>query len=718
MATTPQDTSSPNDTGPSLPPPHRYESSLGALRTFLFGRPLASAYTGHQQLPKLLALPIFSSDALSSVAYATEAIMGVLILTSTMALRQSLGIAAAICVLIFIVMASYRQIIAAYPTGGGAYPVAKENLGTLPALVAGAALLVDYILTVAVSVASGVDAVGSFSSASVTWLEILGSWVNLHKSAVCLFCTALIMLANLRGVKESGAIFALPAYVFITSFVVLICEGIFGYYSGHIHPMTLAQMNVEAHAMDYNTGLKVAGVYLILQAFSSGCSALTGMEAISNTVPYFKQPSDKNAQDTMSWMAFIAIFFFAGITYLAVVFHTLPMDTKSADYQTVISQIAHNVFDGTGFAWFYYVVQISTAIILILAANTAFAGFPQLSAMLARDRFLPRQLASVGDRLVYANGIVILALVSCVLLVIFQGDVYELIPLYAVGVFTSFTLAQSGMVRHWLNDRRPGWQYSIFLNGLGAVATAIVAIIFVVSKWASGVVISPSLRVWTDGVWQWAPAGLHHWSFRAYRQWQYAHPGQALPGFTIGPGLTPHYGAWLVAVLIPLLVLMFKKIQLHYQAVRQQLSLQTYHPHTPGRHVVLVLIPGLNRGVVDALQYAALISTDCRAVYVEIDESVTPRLKENWEKWADDIPLLILASPYRSLIGPVRRYIDAVQRERADDVVTVVLPEFVSTKWWHALLHNQAGLLLKLSLLNRPGIVVTNVRYFLSPETP
>lgn len=706
MATTPQEPSPPPE-APVLPPPHRYDSSLGALRAFLFGRALPTAFAGHQRLPKLLALPIFSADALSSVAYATEAILGVLILAGTGALRQSIPIGIAICALILIVSLSYRQVIFAYPNGGGAYPVSKENLGTLPALIAGAALLVDYMLTVAVSVASGVDAIGSFST-----------WIHIHTVQVCLVSVALITLANWRGVKESGAIFALPTYIFIFSLLTLIVVAAIQLVTGHAHIPTITQTIVIARVHGLRVAETMAGLYLILQAFSSGCSALTGLEAISNTVPYFQEPRAKNAAATMSWMAGIAITLFFGITYLANVFRALPIPEEAPDYQSVISQLAHDVFGGSAFAWFYFVVQFATAVVLILAANTAFAGFPQLSAMLARDRFLPRQLASVGDRLVYANGIFVLAVVSAILLVIFRGNVYELIPLYAVGVFTSFTLAQAGMVRHWLHDKRPGWQYSIFLNGLGAVATALVAIIFVVSKWASGVVISQSIRIWTDGVWQWHAGEFHHWSFRAYRQWQHAHPGQALPGFTIGPGLTPHYGAWLVAVLIPLLVMMFRKIELHYQDVRRQLSLQNYHPRMPARHVVLVLIPGLNRGVVDALHYASMISSDCRAVYVEIDEAITPRLKENWEKWSDDIPLLILASPFRSLIGPVRRYIDAVQRERSDDVVTVVLPEFVSTKWWHAILHNQAGLLLKLSLLNRPGIVVTNVRYFLRPDTP
>lgn len=695
-----------------------YDSSIKLLRSILFGQALASTQTGHQKLPKILALPIFSSDALSSVAYATEAILGVLILASTGALRQSIPIGAAICALILVVCLSYRQIIFAYPNGGGAYPVGKENLGTSPALIAGAALLIDYILTVAVSVASGVDAIGSFSSCGVEWLRHVGFWVHQHTVEVSVACTLVIMFANLRGVRESGTVFAIPAYAFIISFFALIIAGLAGIYVTHsVVVPTVQQAEVAARMHGMRVGATLAGWYLVLQAFSSGCSALTGMEAISNTTPYFQEPRDKNAAATMSWMAGIAIFFFFGITYLANVVHALPINSNAEDYQTVISQLAHVVFDNTHFAWFYYFIQISTAIILILAANTAFAGFPQLASMLAKDNFLPRQLASVGDRLVFANGIVILAIVSALLLVVFQGDVYELIPLYAVGVFTSFTIAQAGMVKRWITQKQKGWQGSMAINGLGSVVTAAVALIFVVSKWASGVVINPHFSFPTYGVWDLQNGHLARYSLDAYRAWQYAHPHQALPGFTIGPDLTPHYGAWIVALLIPLNVAMFHKIAAHYVDYEHYLNLDGFHPAQPKRHVVLVLVPRLHRGVVNSLIYAQSISHDARAVYVEINEAATQPLKEQWEEWSQGLPLLVLSSPYRSLIGPLLAYIKAVQREGSNEVVTVVLPEFVSTRWWHAFLHNQAGLILKLALSTRPGIVVSNVRYFFQGQS-
>jgi amino acid transporter len=696
---------------------HPYDSSIRNLRQLLFGRALMSSQAGHQQLPKLLALPIFSSDALSSVAYATEAILGVLIAASTGALRQSIPIGFAICALIIVVALSYRQIIFAYPHGGGAYPVGKENLGTTPALIAGAALLIDYILTVAVSVASGVDAVGSFSSADIGWLRASGYWVHMHSVQVCIAFTMLIMFANLRGVKESGTVFAVPAYAFILGFVVMIVFGLLGIFTGHIHPPTVEQAAATARAHGMPVGVQLAGWYLLLQAFSSGCSALTGMEAISNTTPFFQAPQDKNAAATMLWMAGIAVFFFFGITYLADVVHALPIDAKAADYQTVISQIAHAVFDNSKFAWFYYFVQIATAIILILAANTAFAGFPQLASMLAKDSFLPRQLASIGDRLVFANGIVILAIAGSALLYVFQGDVYELIPLYAVGVFTSFTIAQAGMVRRWLKFRSAGWRVGIVLNAFGAVVTAAVALIFVISKWASGVVISSELTFPTFGVYQIADGHVTKYALADYRVWQHAHHGQTLAGITIGPDLTPHYGAWIVAVLIPIMVFMFRSVAAHYREYETQLDLNDWEPGKPKRHVVLVLVPRLHRGVVNSLVYAQSISPDARAVYVEINEAATKPLKEQWEEWSNGMPLLILASPFRSLVGPLLRYIQAVQREGANEIVTVVLPEFVSTKWWHALLHNQAGLVLKIALALRPGIVVSNVRYFFERPT-
>jgi hypothetical protein len=413
-------------------------------------------------------------------------------------------------------------------------------------------------------------------------------------------------------------------------------------------------------------------------------------------------------------MAGIAVFFFFGITYLANVFRTIPIDSTAADYQTIISQLGHQVFDSSWAWWFYYVIQISTAIILILAANTAFAGFPQLASMLAKDRFLPRQLASIGDRLVYANGIVVLAAMSCVLIEVFKGDVYELIPLYAVGVFTSFTIAQSGMVVHWLRERSKNWQASIAMNGLGAIATAAVALIFVISKWDSGVFISSDFSLPLHGVIVVTYNSLNHIGLHDYRHWQHVHSGALHPGFIIGPTLEPRYGAWLVVVLIPLLVAMFRRIEAHYVEIRTQLTLTDYEePPVSKKNIAIVLVPGMHRGIVDALRYAQLISDDVRGIYVEIDESSTPILRKRWEEWSNGVPLLILASPYRSLRGPMLRYIDAVQRESRNETITVVLPEFVSERWWHHILHNQAGLLLKLALSGHEGVVVSNVRYFL-----
>jgi amino acid transporter len=699
---------------PEMPPAHRYESMLGPIREIFFGRPLSASLTGHQRLPKFLALPIFSSDALSSVAYATEAILGVLVLASTGAMHQAIYIAIAICVLILVVSLSYRQIIFAYPNGGGAYPVGKENLGTLAALTAGASLLVDYVLTVAVSVASGVDAIGSFESSDLEVLHFVGSWVHTHTVEVCLLSVVIITFANLRGVRESGTIFAWPTYVFILSLFSCIVGGIFEIITGHHAFPTESMAMTVARAHDLTVGAQLAGTYLVLQAFSSGCSALTGLEAISNTVPYFQNPQDRNAATTMLWMCCIAIVLFAGTTVLAIVMHSVPIPESASDYQSIISQVSHDVFDGTPFFGMYFVVQIATALVLVLAANTAFAGFPQLCSMLANDRFLPRQLASLGDRLVYANGIIFLALASAVLIVVFGGNVYELIPLYAVGVFTSFTIAQTGMVKRWIRVKTPGWQFGLALNALGALCTAAVALIFVVSKWASGVVIDSSIDLWTDGVWQWNADRLRHFSPNGYRAWQHLHHGQTLPGMIVGPNLTPHYGAWIVAVLIPFLVVTFYKIHDHYADAEQQLRLAPPEEFRPVSHTVLVLIPRLHRGVLEALRYAQTISDDTRALYVEIDEAGTPGLKAIWEDYAHGTPLIILNSPFRSLYGPILRYMDAILRDRPGEKLTIVIPEFVSKKWWHNILHNNSGLLLKYILAGKPNVIVTNVRYFLN----
>jgi len=647
----------------TLPPPHKYDSALGRLRRIIFGRALPTSGAGHQKLPVFLALPIFSSDALSSNAYATEAILSVLLGSAILTgnLHFALPIGFGICTLLIVVVLSYRQVIFAYPGGGGAYPVSRDNLGTVPSLVAAASLLVDYVLTVATSVAAGVAA-------------IITAVPSLHEHLVlmCILGVLIVAILNLRGVREAGWAFAGPAYLFIFSILATVVAGIIGL-AIHAPHITEAQRLGDSYAAS-KTGLATVGLYLVLRGFSQGCTALTGVEAISNTTPLFKEPSDKNAALTTVWMGVLAVIMFMGLTYLTVRFgiHN-HLDATQNDYQSVVGQVANTAWP-PALHFMFYVVQYSTAVILVIAANAAFAGFPQLASMLARDSFLPRQLANIGDRLSYSNGIILLSIAAIALIVIFKGIVDALLSLYAIGVFTSFTLAQIGMVRHWLRERHPGWQVSLSFNALGAVATGAVTLIIAVSKFADGDVIS-----------------------------RYFHFGR----------YQPHYGAWLVIVLVPLMVLFFQRIHWHYDEMRDELALDQAAAVVPTHNTVLVLVSRLHRGILDALNYARLTSEDVRAVYIETDPEKTAAMKRDWNAHVPDIPLVIMESPYRSLVGPLLRYLDAVQKERGDDVVTIVIPELVSRKLWHHLLHNQAGPLLKLALLNRRDVIVTNVRYFL-----
>ena len=647
----------------TLPPPHKYDSALGRLRRIIFGRALPTSGAGHQKLPVFLALPIFSSDALSSNAYATEAILSVLLGSAILTgnLHFALPIGFGICTLLIVVVLSYRQVIFAYPGGGGAYPVSRDNLGTVPSLVAAASLLVDYVLTVATSVAAGVAA-------------IITAVPSLHEHLVlmCILGVLIVAILNLRGVREAGWAFAGPAYLFIFSILATVVAGIIGL-AIHAPHITEAQRLGDSYAAS-KTGLATVGLYLVLRGFSQGCTALTGVEAISNTTPLFKEPSDKNAALTTVWMGVLAVIMFMGLTYLTVRFGIHDhLDATQNDYQSVVGQVANTAWP-PALHFMFYVVQYSTAVILVIAANAAFAGFPQLASMLARDSFLPRQLANIGDRLSYSNGIILLSIAAIALIVIFKGIVDALLSLYAIGVFTSFTLAQIGMVRHWLRERHPGWQVSLSFNALGAVATGAVTLIIAVSKFADGDVIS-----------------------------RYFHFGR----------YQPHYGAWLVIVLVPLMVLFFQRIHWHYDEMRDELALDQAAAVVPTHNTVLVLVSRLHRGILDALNYARLTSEDVRAVYIETDPEKTAAMKRDWNAHVPDIPLVIMESPYRSLVGPLLRYLDAVQKERGDDVVTIVIPELVSRKLWHHLLHNQAGPLLKLALLNRRDVIVTNVRYFL-----
>jgi amino acid transporter len=600
------------------------------LKRLFVGTPLPTAQSRHERLGKAAGLAIFASDPLSSNAYATEAILLVLILAGSAALSYSLPIGLGIAALILIVITSYRQTIRAYPRGGGAYIVAKDNLGVFPSLIAGAALLIDYVLTVAVSVTAGVEAVTS----ALPLLFPYRVWL-------CLAAVVIIAVANLRGVRESGNIFAAPTYLFVISILAMIAWGLVGTAFGQLE---------EAPYEPHPPGLEGISLFLLLRAFAAGCTALTGVEAVSDGVPAFKPPEAHNARIVMAWLGAITVTMFLGITYLAYDFGIVP-----GGNETVVSKIARRVFGG---GFLYYEIQAVTMLILLLAANTAFADFPRLSFFLARDRFIPRQFATQGDRLVFSNGIVILAGVAGLLVVVFQGDTQALLPLYAIGVFISFTLSQSGMVRRWLRLKEEGWAWRIWFSLVGAVVTGIVLATLAVTKFIEG--------------------------------------------------------AWIVVLLIPTLVILFLVVYQHYNTVAAQLSLEDMTPPRPLDGTILVLVGDLHRGVVRALQYAQSLSPTAKAVYVETDPERTRRLEERWGKWGMGVPLIVLNSPYRSLLGPLMEYIDQLQRQRGEHhVVTIVLPEFIPAKWWQQLLHNQTALLIKGQLLFRKNVVVTDVPYHL-----
>jgi amino acid transporter len=600
------------------------------LKRWLVGAPMPLAQARHERLTKTVALAVFSSDALSSVAYATEEILLVLVLAGTAASHLTLPISFAIAGLLAVVAISYQQTIHAYPSGGGSYIVARANLGATPGLIAAAALLIDYVLTVAVSVAAGVAALTSAFPSLVSHRILLG----------VLFITV-IAFANLRGVRESGRIFAVPTYLFIVTLGLVVGIGGVRWFLGDLPAL-------PAHAVTHAAAPLTW--FLVLRAFSSGCTALTGVEAISNGVPAFRPPEARNAALTMGWMAAILGVLFLGISALASALGATP-----AEDQTVVSQLARALF---GDGLFYYLIQGSTTLILILAANTSFADFPRLSSLLARDRYAPRQFRTMGDRLVFSNGIVILAGAAAVLIVIFHAETHALIPLYAVGVFISFTLSQSGMVRHWLAERGTGWRWRLLVNGVGAVVTAAVTVVIAMTKFS--------------------------------------------------------HGAWIVVLLIPLMVLAFRAVHHHYELVAAELSLVHLAEEPPVTNTVLVLVGDLHMGVIKALRYAQSLSPSPRAVFVEVDPSWTPRLEERWSKGGCGVPLIVLASPYRSMLGPLMQYIDRIMRQAPNSVVTIVIPEFVPRGWWQHLLHNQTALLVKGALLFRRGVVVVDVPFHLA----
>ncbi len=626
-------------------PPHDW-------RSWLIGRPLSTADAPHQTIGKMVGLAVFASDALSSTAYATQEILVILALAGTAAFGYVFPISIAIVVLLAMVAISYEQTIHAYPDGGGAYIVSRDNLGEFPALVAAAALLTDYILTVSVSIASGVA-------------QIVSALPNVYPYRVALAVAFImfIMLINLRGVKESGAAFAVPTYFFVLTMAATIGAGLWKAFFG-------GGLSVVSNPPPLELPEAVAAVtpFLLLHAFSSGTAALTGVEAISNGITAFKEPRSKNAGITLVWMAAILGSFFLGISYLAREIHAVPSETE-----TVISQLARTIYDGRG--WMYATLIGATTVILIMAANTAFADFPRLGALVAKDGFLPRQLNYRGSRLVYSRGIVTLAIISSLLLIAFKASVTRLIPLYAIGVFLSFTLSQTGMALRWWKSGRipPGeqktergsvlhyeksWLIKMLVNGFGALSTAVVMMVFAITKF--------------------------------------------------------HDGAYLVLILIPALVAMFWMIHRHYVNLAKKLSLENLGAQPPhvSRHRVIMPISGVHQGTLAALRYARMLSSDVTAVHIVIEPADAEKVRKKWETWGEGVRLVILDSPYRLFVEPLLEYIaDLLDRRQPGETLTVVVPEFVSDNPLASPLHTNTAEILRKHLKNKPGVVITNVPY-------
>jgi amino acid transporter len=610
---------------------------VSLAKRILIGRPIATSEEGHQRLGKRTALPIFASDAVSSTAYATDEVILVLTAQAGIGLAafgKLVPIAVVVAVLLVIVVASYRQTIHAYPSGGGAYVVSRENLGETPSLVAGASLLTDYILTVAVSVAGGVLAIQSAFGFDSKW-----------RVPLCLLMIMVMTVANLRGLRESGSLFAPPTYLYILMLMLLIVVGCYRIFVQHLGPIPLDQLSPEAQELA--TGTKALGLMMLLRAFSSGAVALSGVEAVSNGVPSFRKPEARNASMTLAIMATILGTCFIGVSVLAS--HLQPL--RGENDPTGIALMAEHIYGGKGML--FWVTQLATFAILILAANTAYQGFPGLSSIIARDGYMPRQLANRGDKLVFSNGIVFLAVAAGILVAVFKGNISALIPLYAFGVFTGFTLSQAGMVRHHLTYKEGRWRASLAINAVGCVATATVAIVVVVSKFTEG--------------------------------------------------------AWIPAVLIPAMVIAFRAVNKHYARVAH--AVEVDHGYTPLRrtHLVVVLVGSVHKGVIEAVRYAKSLAPErLIAVSVVTNAEEQERLSKAWTEFGMPIELHTIASPYRELTQPVLEYLDELDAESPDDVITVVIPEFV-TQWKTQWLHNQSALALKARLLYRPNTVVTSV---------
>jgi len=620
------------------------------IHQWLIGRPLQTADAPHQTIGKAVGLAVFASDALSSTAYATQEIMMVLAIAGSGAMGYVFPVAVAIVLLMAIVSISYQQTVHAYPGGGGAYIVSRDNLGEIPAQTAAAALLTDYILTVAVSISSGVA-------------QITSAFPNLYayRVEIAVGLVMFIMIINLRGVKESGTTFAIPTYFFVITMFLTVGLGFYRYFAGSLGIV------INPPEISIEGALTAITPFLLLHAFSNGTSALTGIEAISNGITAFKEPRSKNAGITLIWMSSILATLFLGVSFLSSQIKAIPSEAE-----TVISQMARTIYGGEGIL--YLAIIAGTAVILIMAANTAFADFPRLSAITAADGFLPRQFTFRGSRLVYSRGIVALAIVASLLIILFQASVSRLIPLYAIGVFLSFTLSQTGMAHRWLKSGRlssdqeivekgsvikydTNWKLKMVINGFGAVCTFIVMIVFAVTKFQDG--------------------------------------------------------AWIIIIIIPILVSTFLSIHHHYAKLASKLSLEDYQSNLHiSRHRVVLLIAGVHRGTLAALAYARSLSPDVTAVHVEVDPLESQKVREKWNLFGEGTRLVILESPYRLFIEPVMAFIETLLANRQPtEVMTIVVPQFVTKHWWENLLHNQTALMLRFALLFKKGLVILEVPY-------
>jgi amino acid transporter len=640
---------------------HKANLPLRALRWLIYGQPLRTQQYELTRLRKLIALPVFCSDAISSVAYGGQQILLALTMAglwlpqfAAVYGQRTMHISWMIVIVLALVAVSYRQTIFAYPSGGGSYIVTKDNLGVWPGLLAAAALMIDYVLCVSVSVASGVQ--------NLKDVPLLGP-LNIanHMEAYCVGAIILMTWLNLRGLREPGVLFAIPVYAFIVMCYVMILLGLGGEHLGWVLHPEFANQTVPSFA---GAGLTAAAfsIAISLRAFATGCSALTGVEAVSNGIPAFKAPQSKNAAITLTWMAIILGTIFIGVSALAVKLHIVYWESGGNSAAAVIDQISGTVFGKTGVgSVLYNLTQFSTALILLVAAQTSFADFPRVASILAQDGFMPRQLRHIGDRLAFDNGIIILAVLSTLFIVAKKGSVDLLIPFFTIGVFQAFTLSQTGMVLHWIKTKQPGWIYRAVLNGLGAIATFIVFLDIVYEKFFDG--------------------------------------------------------AWFIVILIMLLLFMFKKIAAHYEAFEKGLALAGPACCIPGKeNMVIVLVQAIQASAMTSIGYAQSISKNLQAVYVDFESEPVSQFELQWQKFFPDVPLTILRSPYRSLVEPIISYLDRLHTEHPDRTITVVIAEYASHKWWHSLLHGHTGLLLKLALLTRPYVVVTNVRYDLRSE--